>query len=72
VKNSIRYFKREGNGRWRCLEPTTLDTPIGTIQVTRGAVFMRGTRFMNFDVAAALDEQYDLYERPSPQPDRGD
>ena len=59
MHNFIKHFIREGPGRWYCFEPATLDTPVGRIQVNAGTVFTRGTKFMNFDIAAALDEQYD-------------
>ena len=50
---------REGYGRWYCFEPASLETPVGRIQVNQGTLFTRGTKFMNFDIAAALDEQYE-------------
>lgn len=59
MQNFIKHFMREGYGRWYCFESATLDTAVGRIQVNVGTVLTRGTKFMNFDVAAALDEQYE-------------
>lgn len=58
MQNFIKHFVREGNGLWRCFESATLDTPAGRIQVTPGTQFARGTKFMNFDIADALEQQY--------------
>lgn len=65
MKNFIKHFVREGVGRWTCFEDAELDTPAGRIQVTAGATFTRGTKFMNYDVAAMLDEQQAKEERPA-------
>ena len=53
----IRSFVRDNAGRWTCVEPATLETPAGRIQVAPGTTFTRGTHFMNCDLAAMLDEQ---------------
>ena len=58
-----KHFVREGPGRWTCFEPCTLETPVGRIQIPVGATLVRGKKFMNFDVAAALDEQYENREK---------
>ena len=54
----IRNFTREAAGRWRCDKPGELALPQGRVQVVPGSVFVRGTRFMNIDLAALLEEQY--------------
>jgi hypothetical protein len=58
VQNFIKHFVRESYG-WRCVESATLDLPSGRVQVTPGSVFVRGTSFMNVDLAKLLDEQYE-------------
>ena len=58
MHNFIKHFRRERAGRWRCVEAAEVSTPVGRIQVTPGAVFVSGRRFMNFDLAAALEEQF--------------
>jgi hypothetical protein len=60
VERFMKCFVREKRGHWRCFEAAELVTPVGRIQVTPGTTFTRGTRFMNFDVAAALDDAYAL------------
>ncbi len=63
MKNFIRAFVRDTHGAWRCVEPAELDLPGGRVQVTPGSVFVRGTRFMNVDLAALLEEQYEKDRR---------
>jgi hypothetical protein len=63
VHNAIKKFVRDGPGRWTCFEPCTLNTPVGRVQVPIGHTLMRGRKFMNFDVAAALDEEYERQGR---------
>jgi hypothetical protein len=58
VHNFIRHFVRERPGCWRCESDGDLDLPQGRVQVVAGSVFVRGTRFMNVDLAALLEEQY--------------
>jgi hypothetical protein len=58
VRNFIKHFVREPNG-WRCIESATLDLPGGRVQVTPGSVLVRGTIFMNIDLAKMLDEEYE-------------
>jgi hypothetical protein len=64
MHNFIKHFRREPAG-WRCIEPATLDLPGGRVQVTPGSVFVRGTSFMNIDLAKMLDEQYEKDLRTS-------
>ena len=59
MHNFIKCFIREEYGVWRCVEPGSLLLLTGRIQVTPGHVFMRGTSFMNVEVARLLDEQYE-------------
>ena len=58
MRNFIKHFVREPNG-WRCIESATLDLPGGRVQVTPGSVLVRGTIFMNIDLAKMLDEEYE-------------
>jgi hypothetical protein len=58
MQNFIRHFVRDSYGAWRCVEPAELDLPQGRVQVTPGAVFTKGTRFMNVDLAELLETQY--------------
>lgn len=51
-------FSREGPGRWICRRSCTIQSPVGRIQVAAGTKIERGLKFMNFDLAAALDEAY--------------
>ena len=43
---------------WICEEAASIDLPQGRIQVTPGARFTIGTKFMNVEVARLLDEAY--------------
>ena len=58
MQNFIKHFARESNG-WRCIEPATLDLAGGRVQVAPGTVFVRGTSFMNIDLAKMLDEEHE-------------
>ena len=59
MHNFIKCFMREEYGVWRCIGPGTLLLPTGRIQVTPGIVLVRGTPFMNVEVAKLLDEHYE-------------
>ena len=59
MQNFIKHFVRESSGRWHCVEPAEIGLPEGRVQVAPGSVFVRGTRYMNIDVAQLLDEQYE-------------
>ena len=52
-------FRRNAPGVWECVAEVALELPSGRIEVVRGTVFVRGTRFMNVDVAELLDEEYE-------------
>ena len=61
----LKAFRREANGTWVCVAPTTFDGPNGRIQVTPGTAFAPGTTFMGADLAKWLDEQLEkLHPHP--------
>lgn len=57
MEQFIKHFRREGDV-WICVEPAELNLPQGRVQVTPGSRFTRGTKFMNIELAALLEEQY--------------
>jgi len=57
MQNFIKNFVRDSSGAWRCIAPADVQLSSGRVQVTPGSVFVRGTRFMNVDLALLLDEQ---------------
>jgi hypothetical protein len=59
VDNFIKHFRREAAGVWLCMSPGEIQLPQGRLQVTAGSRFTRGMKFMNVELAALLDEQYD-------------
>jgi hypothetical protein len=63
VEQFKKRFVRDQHGVWRCIAPAELQTSNGRVQVAPGAVFRRGTRFMNVDVAELLDAQYEKDRR---------
>ena len=63
MERFIKCFRRDAYGVWLCIAPADLQLPQGRVQVTPGSVFTRGTKFMNVELAALLDEQWDL-EQP--------
>ena len=54
----ITHFRREAVGVWVCVEPATLTLPQGRIQITPGSRFTLGTAFMNVELAAMLEAEY--------------
>jgi hypothetical protein len=65
MQNFIKCFARDPTGAWRCITPADVQTPQGRIQVTPGSVFTPGTRFMNVDLVALLEEQHAKFgQRP--------
>ena len=50
-----RFFVRNDDGSWTCIEATTVVHPRGRIQVTEGSRFYPGTNFMGVDLASWLD-----------------
>lgn len=59
MRKFIHCFVRDGRGLWRCVAAGSLDLPSGRVQVVPGSVFVRGTRFMNVDLAELLEEHYE-------------
>ena len=56
----LRRFVREPDGSWRCIEAAELHLPGGRrIQVTRGARFAPGSRYMGVEIARLLDGYFD-------------
>lgn len=57
MENFIKAFRRNEDGSWSCIRDVTLNGPGGRIQVTAGARFQPGARFMGVDLAGFLDAQ---------------
>lgn len=55
----IKHFRRDSFGVWICVSPAEFSLPQGRIQVTVGSRFAQGTKFMNVDLAALLEEQHE-------------
>ena len=69
MEEMIEYFRRIEPGKWTCVRGGEFQSPTGRIQVAVGTTFTRGTMFMGYDIARALDEQYEhtrTYRSPSP------
>jgi len=49
-------FRRNEDGSWTCVVPTTLEGPNGRVQITAGTTLQRGKTFMGCDLARWLDE----------------
>ena len=58
MQQFIRHFRREGVGAWVCIEAATLQLPQGRVQVAPGSRFTLGTSFMNVELAALLEAEY--------------
>ena len=58
MQEFIKAFVRDDFGAWRCVRPATIELPSGRIQVTPDSVFMKGTKFMNVDLAELLDAEH--------------
>jgi len=54
----LRAFQRNQDGSWICVDPVTIEHPIGRIQLTIGTRLMPGAIFMGVDLAAWLDQQF--------------
>jgi hypothetical protein len=61
-------FRRESPGVWTCVMPAMLQLPEGRVQVASGTRLKAGTKFMNVDVAALLDEYARLHVGESRAP----
>jgi hypothetical protein len=59
MQRFIKHFAREGRGRWICIRACDYDSPVGHIHVVPGTTVMRGLMIGSFDLAAALDEEYE-------------
>ena len=64
MQQFIKYFRRESGGVWICVEPATLETKEGRVQVAPGTRLTVGQRFMNLDLARMLDEEYSRSQKP--------
>jgi hypothetical protein len=58
METFIRKFRRESPGVWVCTAAAELTLPQGRIQVTEGSRFTWGTRFMNIELVALLEAEY--------------
>ena len=58
MQNFIKHFRREGDGVWVCVDAATLQLPEGRVQVAPGSRFTLGTKFMNIELAAILEREY--------------
>jgi hypothetical protein len=68
MEEMIEHFRRIEFGKWTCVRGGEFQTPTGRIQVAVGTTFTRGTMFMGYDIARALDEQYEnsrMYRTPA-------
>jgi hypothetical protein len=52
----LKCFERDSAGVWHCIERASVDLPGGRIEVTPGSAFVRGSKFMNVDVAQLLED----------------
>ena len=55
----MKHFRRIGPGKWTCVRSGDFPSPMGRIQIAVGSTFTRGTTFMGYDVAQALEEHYE-------------
>jgi hypothetical protein len=58
MQNFIKHFRRESAGVWVCVDAATLQLPEGRVQVAPGSRFTLGTKFMNIELAAILEREY--------------
>lgn len=73
MEDFMRHFLRIEAGKWTCVRGGEFQSPTGRIQVAVGTTFTRGTMFMGYDIAKALDEHYENSRsgRPVPEPGSG-
>ncbi len=64
MERFIKHFRREGGGRWLCVEPAAIDLPQGHVEVVPGTRLSVGQTYMNVDLARMLDEQYSRENKP--------
>jgi hypothetical protein len=55
----IKHFVRVEPGMWTCVKSGEYYGPNGRVQVNVGSSFRWGTTFMGFDLARALEDQYE-------------
>ena len=65
MQNFIKHFRREGAGVWVCVDAATLQLPEGRVQVAPGSRFTLGTKFMNIELAAILEREYQRTTSPT-------
>jgi hypothetical protein len=58
MQNFIKHFHRDPLGVWICTIAADMTLPEGRIQVPVGSRFAPGTKFMNVDLAAVLEREY--------------
>ena len=59
MEEMMKHFLRIEPGKWTCVRSGEFQSPTGRIQVSVGTTFIRGTLFMGYDLAEALDEFYE-------------
>ena len=60
MKEFIKHFRRDPFGIWICVSSAELELPQGRIQCsTVGSGFAPGTKFMNVDLAALLEDHHE-------------
>jgi hypothetical protein len=59
LKTAIKDFRRHADGSWECVAASTLNGPMGRIQVNQGLRVWPGMRFMGVDLAKWLDAEVD-------------
>jgi hypothetical protein len=62
----MKHFIRVEAGTWTCVKSGEFQSPTGRIQIAVGSTFTRGTMFMGFDLARALDEHYEATHQYHP------
>jgi len=67
VETFIKCFHRQGPGRWLAVESCTFESPVGRIQVAVGTLVMRGVKFMNYDIADALEAEFQRQQTKQPR-----
>ena len=65
MQNFIKHFRRESAGVWVCVDAATLQLPEGRVQVAPGSRFTLGTKFMNIELAAILEREYQRTTSPT-------
>ena len=66
MQRFIQHFRRDPFGIWICVSAAELNLPGGRIEVTAGSRFAPGTKFMNVDLAAMLEAEYEKQQNGHP------